>query len=81
MADDNEQPSDRGTPEKNNHTPGLRDERNVKPSTRRERPLPRAEKKPQKGPNPFGLAFIVLFNVLIFAVLGYLIWDMIWDIE
>ena len=78
MADDNEQPSDHGTRQTNDHTPGLRDERNAEPLTRRERPLSRAEKR---GPNPFWVTVVVLLNVLILAVLGYMIWEMIWDIE
>ena len=80
MADDNEQPSDHGTRQKNDHMPGLCDERNVKTLTRRER-LSRAGEKLPVGPNPFAMTVVVLLNVLIFATIGYMIWDIIWDVE
>jgi len=74
MADGNKQPSDHGTRQRNDHTPGLRDERNVKPSKRRERALLRAEKKLPERPDLFWVTVVVLLNILVFTGLGYMLW-------
>jgi len=53
----------------------------MKPSTRRELPLSRANKELPEGPNRLWLTIILILNILIFTGFGYMIWDMTWDFE